>query len=110
MASSSALCGEYRTAGRQGRFDPARVGLLDEDSATAVDGGDGSDDLQCWALLELQKGFDHLLTVLEDRPQFPPTLVACADDGPDHFLGQPKPMKNFGWVQFGMVAHVSALG
>src|SRR5246127_3227762 len=34
------------TAGRQDRFDPTRAGLLDEDSAPAVDRGDGGDDLQ----------------------------------------------------------------
>ena len=32
--------------GRQGWIDPMRAGLLDEDSAPAVDRGDGSDDLQ----------------------------------------------------------------
>ena len=31
------------TTARQGGIDPARAGLLDEDSAPAVDGGDGSD-------------------------------------------------------------------
>jgi hypothetical protein len=34
------------TTGRQGWIDPTRAGLLDEDSALAVDRGDGSDDLQ----------------------------------------------------------------
>jgi hypothetical protein len=34
------------TAGRQGQLNPTRAGLLDEDSAPAVDDGDGCDDLQ----------------------------------------------------------------
>jgi hypothetical protein len=33
------------TTGRQGWIDPTRAGLLDEDSAPAVDRGHGSDDL-----------------------------------------------------------------
>ena len=32
--------------GRQDRVNPTRAGLLDEDSAPAVDRGDGGDDLQ----------------------------------------------------------------
>src|ERR1700760_4595059 len=34
------------TAGRQDQVNPTRAGLLDEDSAPAVDRGDGGDDLQ----------------------------------------------------------------
>src|ERR1700753_1978851 len=34
------------TAGRQDRIDPTRAGLLEEDSALAVDRYDGGDDLQ----------------------------------------------------------------
>src|ERR1700747_2527885 len=36
--------------GRQGWIDPTRAGRLDEDSAPAVDRGDGGDDLQRLAL------------------------------------------------------------
>jgi hypothetical protein len=42
------------TAGRQGQLNPTRAGLLDEDSAPAVDGGDRGDDLQ-------RLIYDHLL-------------------------------------------------
>jgi transposase len=34
------------TAGRQGRIDPARAGLLDENAASTVDSGHGGYDLQ----------------------------------------------------------------
>jgi hypothetical protein len=33
-----------RIAGRQDRVNPTRAGLLDEDSAPAVERGDGGDD------------------------------------------------------------------
>src|ERR1039458_8619959 len=38
--------------------------------------------LQSWALLELQKRVDHLLAVVEDRPQILPTSVSGTNDVP----------------------------
>jgi hypothetical protein len=55
---------------------------LDSDTGLLCGCGACMNFLHCWALLELQKGLDHLLAVVEDRPQFLPTLVACSDDSP----------------------------
>ena len=48
--------------GRQGWIDPTRAGLLDEDSAPAVDRGDGSDDLQ-WLDLRSSASACHPIKV-----------------------------------------------
>ena len=48
--------------GRQGWIDPMRAGLLDEDSAPAVDRGDGSDDLQ-WLDLRSSASACHPIKV-----------------------------------------------
>jgi hypothetical protein len=46
---------EWRGAtGRQDRINPIRAGLLDENAASAVDRGDGNDDLQ---RLDLRLGY-----------------------------------------------------
>lgn len=70
--------------------------------------------LQGGTLLQFQKGVDHLLAVVEDRPQFLAALVAHADHVPERNglackLGGDRSTKKAVLIEDADFAHVSGV-
>jgi hypothetical protein len=73
------------TGGRQDRGDPARAGLSDEDSASAVDRCDGGDDLQRLNLLSNHADVDTSI----DPAFFPRLRATSIKRNPRHSRDSP---------------------